>query len=109
LPQVFHALEAGCIPIYRGAPNIADFLPDPNAILDYDAFGSPAALASEMERLMRNRDAYEAKLAWKRKRFEDFPLPFQRLVHLARMPDARCQVCKKIARRRLDEKGGRSV
>ena len=31
--KVFHALEAGVLPVYNGAPNIADFLP-PHSVID---------------------------------------------------------------------------
>jgi hypothetical protein len=38
------ALEAGCLPVYMGPHNINDFLPDPNAIVDYHKLGSPEKL-----------------------------------------------------------------
>ena len=28
--KLWHAFRAGCVPIYYGAPNIIDFLPDPS-------------------------------------------------------------------------------
>ena len=38
--KVYDALAAGCVPIYLGAPNIADFVPSRDAIVDYNDFRS---------------------------------------------------------------------
>ncbi len=32
------------MPVYLGPPNVAEFLPDPEAIIDYGKLGSPEAL-----------------------------------------------------------------
>lgn len=32
------------MPVYLGPHNVADFLPDPDAIIDYNRLGSPEAL-----------------------------------------------------------------
>lgn len=63
--KVYDGLVAGCIPVYWGAPNVADFIPDRNAIIDYAKLGSPEALKAELERLAFDREAYEGKLRWK--------------------------------------------
>jgi hypothetical protein len=33
--KLFDAFVAGCVPLYYGALNIEDFLPDPESIIDY--------------------------------------------------------------------------
>ncbi len=33
--KLYDAFVAGCVPLYLGAPNIADLLPDPESIIDY--------------------------------------------------------------------------
>ncbi len=33
--KLYDAFVAGCVPLYLGAPNIANLLPDPDAIIDY--------------------------------------------------------------------------
>ena len=38
--QVYQALAVGSVPVYRGAPNIADFLPCRNCIVNADEFSS---------------------------------------------------------------------
>jgi len=64
---VYHALESGCIPIYYGAPNVDDYIPDAAGIINYARLGSPAALLEELERLAFNGTAYNEKLAWRKK------------------------------------------
>ncbi|HAP76773.1 MAG TPA: hypothetical protein DCR14_11885, partial [Acidimicrobiaceae bacterium] len=43
--KFFQPLLAGSVPIYRGAPNVADFAPAPNCYIDADDFDGPADLA----------------------------------------------------------------
>jgi len=43
--KFFQPLLAGSVPIYRGAPNVADFAPSPDSYLDATDFDSPRALA----------------------------------------------------------------
>lgn len=33
--KLYDAFVAGCVPLYYGAPNIEDLLPDPDSIIDY--------------------------------------------------------------------------
>ena len=49
-------------PCMQGAPNIDDFLPDKEAIIDYRALGSPAALRAELLRLGSDAAAWNAKV-----------------------------------------------
>lgn len=46
----------------QGAPNIDEFLPDKEAIIDYRTLGSPAALRAELLRLGSNAAAWNAKV-----------------------------------------------
>lgn len=63
--KVFQALEAGCLPLYLGAPNAGSFLPDAAAAIDVASFLSMGELAAELGRLAADRAAYEERLAWK--------------------------------------------
>lgn len=63
--KVYDALAAGCIPIYYGAPNIASFIPQPDAVINLDDFSSMTELVAELERLAHNQTAYMERLAWK--------------------------------------------
>ena len=63
--KVYDALLAGCVPVYYGAPNVADYVPHPDAIVDVAAFESPAAVAAELQRLAADPAALAAKHAWR--------------------------------------------
>lgn len=63
--KVYDGLVAGCVPIYLGAPNVADYIPDNNSIINFDVLGTPEALKDELEILAHNDSAYLEKLAWK--------------------------------------------
>ena len=87
--QVFHALEAGVLPVYLGAPNVADFVP-PHSVVRRADFASAAALAEHLASLLANPDKYLEYFAWKRA-----PLPnsFQhRLAFVG--THAKCRLCR---------------
>lgn len=42
--KLFQPLLAGSVPIYRGAPNVAEFLPAEHCCIDANSFSSPEAL-----------------------------------------------------------------
>jgi len=65
--KVYRALESGCIPVYYGAPNVIDYIPDEAGIVNYSKLRSPAALLAELERLASDESAYNEKLAWRKK------------------------------------------
>ncbi len=59
-PELSHALQAGTVPVYLGAENVADYMP-PRGWVDARAFGSGAEL---WKHLTSMRDS-EAFFAWK--------------------------------------------
>lgn len=64
--KVFHALEAGVVPIYAGAPNVADFLPN-NSVIELRWFGgSFEKLATYLQSLLDEPARYAEYFAWKR-------------------------------------------
>ena len=69
--KVYDALAAGCIPIYYGAPNVASYIPTPDAIVDMTNFDTVEELVAELERLAHNETAYMEKLAWKTQALEE--------------------------------------
>jgi hypothetical protein len=104
--KLWDALTAGCVPVYIGAPNIDDFLPDPDAIIHYGrgAIQTPDDLVREMERLAKDKEAYEKKLAWKKfTKVEDFPPKFQAFLRQTELflPHVQCQLCQKIQSHRV--------
>eukprot|EP00201_Polytomella_parva_P004436 CAMPEP_0175076986 /NCGR_PEP_ID=MMETSP0052_2-20121109/23091_1 /TAXON_ID=51329 ORGANISM="Polytomella parva, Strain SAG 63-3" /NCGR_SAMPLE_ID=MMETSP0052_2 /ASSEMBLY_ACC=CAM_ASM_000194 /LENGTH=324 /DNA_ID=CAMNT_0016346305 /DNA_START=675 /DNA_END=1649 /DNA_ORIENTATION=- len=105
--KLWQALEAGCVPIYYGPPNVADQLPDPNAIIDYSKLGSPEALMKEIIRLNEDDEAYNAKLMWKYKDFNELSENFQSFAMRSHIfkPHSRCQICQVLLRHRLNPNG----
>ena len=73
------ALEAGCLPIYMGAPNIIeDFMPDPKAIIVYDPDTmTPKSLAERLEIIAANDTLYDEHMAWRGKKLSDLSPGFQ--------------------------------
>ncbi|GLC36243.1 hypothetical protein PLESTB_001364700 [Pleodorina starrii] len=100
--KLWQALEAGCVPVYLGPHNVGEFLPDPEAIIDYSKLGSPEALMTELERLANDKAAYEAKLAWKYRKWEELSPSFLAMTERShvRQPHSRCQLCRVVLKHR---------
>lgn len=114
--KLWEALEAGCLPIYMGAPNIiTDFLPLPNAAIAYDPLtSSPAKLAEELRRLARNETAYNEAMEWRTLPLNELSKGYQRLHDIwATRPRLECQLCQQTALWRMakeqEERDPRSV
>lgn len=85
--KLWDGLSAGCLPIYYGAPNIAEHLPSPEAVINYEELGgTPEALAAEVKRLIGDKAAYEYKMAWRTRPLAQLGQGYQRLVVRARWP-----------------------
>jgi hypothetical protein len=63
--KFFDALIMGSVPVYRGAPNVAEYAPAEGCFIDVAAFPAPADLAEYLNWLDRHDDAYRAYLRWK--------------------------------------------
>lgn len=86
--KFYNPLLAGTVPVYRGAPNINDFVPGMNCFLDANTFDSPIRLAEYIEKCYREEAYYEHFHKWKsfpilssfREKLEGIQLsPFYRL------------------------------
>lgn len=55
--KVYNGLNAGAIPIYMGAPNIIEFVPD-HSIINAADFSSPESLARYINVVNNNDDLY---------------------------------------------------
>eukprot|EP00775_Hariotina_reticulata_P011466 gene11466-11612_t len=96
--KVYQALEAGCIPIYYGAPNVADYVPDAQGIINLSILGSPAALAAQLEWLVSDKGAYEEKLAWKTRKLGQLSTGFQHLYKVSEgVFTERCHLCRLLS------------
>lgn len=67
--KIFDPLLAGTIPIYRGAPNVGEFVPE-GSYIDAADFPTPAALADHLRHLLKDEAAYAGYFAWRSR-----PLP----------------------------------
>lgn len=72
----FDCLVAGCVPVYLGAPNIADFAPAADSYVDATRFADASELGAYLRSLAASPAAYDAFFAWKQR-----PLP-QRFARL---------------------------
>lgn len=64
--KLFDVWVAGSVPVYLGAPNVADFAPAPHSYIDVNDFSGPDELARYINHLDRHDQEYEAYLQWKR-------------------------------------------
>ena len=62
--KLFDPLMAGTVPVYRGAPNAAEFAP-PRSYIDADAHGGAKGLADYLRHLIDSPSEYEAYFAWR--------------------------------------------
>jgi alpha-1,3-fucosyltransferase 10 len=63
----YDCLVAGCVPVYRGAPNIADFAPSPGSYISVASYGSIRELAEDLRAIAADPARYAAYFDWKRK------------------------------------------
>ena len=78
--KVFMALAAGTVPVYLGASNARDFMPDDKAVIFADEFDSPADLAAHLRWLAEDEAAYARHLQWKQRGYSG---QFRTLVDLS--------------------------
>ena len=87
--QVFHALEAGVLPVYLGAANVADFVP-PHSVVRRSDFASAADLGEHLASLLEEPSKYLDYFEWKR---APLPSSFQhRLAFVG--THAKCRLCR---------------
>lgn len=64
--KLIDAWIAGSVPVYLGAPNVAEFAPAPRSYIDVTDFDGPDELARYLDYLDQHDDEYESYLEWKR-------------------------------------------
>jgi hypothetical protein len=67
--KIYDCLLTGTVPIYLGAPNVDELVPE-GCYIDARAHGDPRGLAAYLDHLLQRPDEYAAYLAWR-----DRPLP----------------------------------
>jgi alpha-1,3-fucosyltransferase 10 len=101
--KIFDALIAGTIPIYRGAPNCREFVPE-GSFIDATTFNGPKILADHLHRLVENPTDYAAYFAWRHK-----PLPPSLLEKTARIELEPLLQLKRIVGKRLTDRRRRGA
>ncbi len=71
--KFFDSLLAGSVPVYRGAPNIAEFAPGEHCFIDANGFESPRQLAGYLNLIAQDEKRYAEFHQWRaRPRRESF-------------------------------------
>ena len=84
-------LSQGTLPVYVGAPNVADFLP-PRSVVEARDFGGDAErLSAHLTSLLDDPDKYLEYFAWKRG--GNLPEAFQRKFAFVGT-HAKCRLCR---------------
>lgn len=67
--KFYDPLLAGSVPVYLGAPNIAEFAPVDGCYINAAEFAGPAELAEYLLQLSRDEPAYARYLNWRQRPF----------------------------------------
>jgi hypothetical protein len=106
--KIFDAFLAGTVPVYRGAPNVAEFVPGPHSYIDANDFAGPAELAAYLRQLAADEDAYRAYFAWRENPDPRFLDAMERSAEPVTVRLARC-VAAVRERKGRPPAGGRPV
>ncbi len=98
--KMFDGLIAGTVPVYLGAPNIDQYLPGDNCIINASDYASGADLAKHLISLSQDKEAYESYLTWKKLPLKE---SFLDLVKIEETPPLR-RLCAKIVEHPLFNK-----
>lgn len=91
--KFFQPLLAGSVPVYLGAPNVADFAPGDHAYIDTSDFTGPRELAEYLVSLDRDDEAYARYFDWRKR---GLSAEFEKLLS-ASSEEPFCRLCKIVA------------
>jgi hypothetical protein len=87
--KLWGALQSGTLPVYMGAPNVQDHVPD-HSIISWHDFPSTRKLGEYLQKVAADQTLYESYHAWRTK---DLPAKFHRKYDMTRVHSA-CRACK---------------
>lgn len=88
--QVFESLISGTLPVYKGASNILNFLPDPSSVVLANGM-SPEELGALLLHLSQHEDAYNKYFEYKHR---NISTAFDSMAKLSYAhPDSLCRMC----------------
>jgi hypothetical protein len=78
--KLYFALARGQVPVYLGAPNVADFAPAIDSFIDARAFASAPALAAHLRALDADDARYERLHAWRARPLATYGVALRRAL-----------------------------
>jgi hypothetical protein len=87
--KLWSALESGTLPIYFGAPNVLEHVPE-NSVINVNDFDSIDALAAYLTKVSKDRALYELHHAW---RLQPLPGAFHRKYDFTNVHGT-CRMCR---------------
>lgn len=72
--KIFRTMHVGAVPIYMGASNLREWLPDPHSVVMVDDFDSPEQLAKHIQYLDDNNNEYKKLLQYKKTEIKNMKL-----------------------------------
>lgn len=91
--KVFEGLFSGSVPVYRGAPQIAQFMPSPDSFVDANNL-TPEELAKKLKQLSSDEEAYNSFFQYKTK---PLSTEFQQIALMSYThPNVACRLCDEI-------------
>jgi len=102
ISQLWDALAGGAIPIYLGAPNVAEHLPSPTAAIVVTDPTNVAEVVAEMAALEAESARAARRLAWRMPPGDHVDAAFRtRLTQLDDVrPESPCGLCERLWRTR---------
>lgn len=95
--KVYEGLFAGTVPVYRGARQIAQFMPSNGSFINANGL-NPAALSALLTRLSKDEGAYNKYFAFKTQKL---PPEFEQIaLRSYTHPNVACRLCEHAAERR---------
>eukprot|EP00158_Paraphelidium_tribonemae_P005816 Partr_v1_DN27541_c0_g1_i1_m30618 putative (Alpha (1,3) fucosyltransferase len=88
--KLWQALKRGAVPIYWGAPNVHEYLPHSDSIIDYRTYESIPKLAEYLHLLSGNEKLYNKHLAWRK--LQKFSTGFEHALENS-MSNMFCRIC----------------
>ena len=87
--KLWRTFRAGVLPVYFGAPNIKEHVPE-HSIVNVDDFASHEELAQHLKDIMSNKELYNSYHAW---RYKPLPIHFVQKYNFTHVHSA-CRVCR---------------
>lgn len=87
--KLWGTLASGTLPVYMGAPNVQDHVPD-HSIISWHDFPSTQKLGEYLQKVAADKELYESYHTWRTKAL---PEKFQRKYDMTRVHSV-CRTCK---------------